>query len=153
MAHNNGMVPRAKGRARSGKASENSAKFAAAVQAGPSLAEAAHMDPAYLAPPLAAMTAGGTFVPHRPPRPPKSEGGKKFKLVSEYKPAGDQPTAIAELVAGVQASERDQVLLGVTGSGKTFTMAKVIEAVQRPALILAPNKTLAAQLYSEFKSF
>src|SRR6201995_1142439 len=93
------------------------------------------------------------WTPHRPARPAKSEGGKKFKLVSEYKPAGDQPTAIAELVAGVQAHERDQVLLGVTGSGKTFTMAKVIEATQRPALILAPNKTLAAQLYSEFKTF
>ena len=76
-----------------------------------------------------------------------------FKLVSEYEPAGDQPTAIKELVAGVRANERDQVLLGVTGSGKTFTMAKVIEAVQRPALILAPNKTLAAQLYAEMKGF
>ncbi|MDE2074835.1 MAG: DEAD/DEAH box helicase family protein, partial [Alphaproteobacteria bacterium] len=93
------------------------------------------------------------FVPHRPARPEKSEGGKRFKLVSEYEPAGDQPTAIAELVAGANAAERDQVLLGVTGSGKTFTMAKVIEAVQRPALILAHNKTLAAQLYSEFKAF
>ena len=93
------------------------------------------------------------FVPHRPARPEKSEGGKKFRLVSEYKPAGDQPTAISELVAGTRADERDQVLLGVTGSGKTFTMAKVIEAVQRPALILAPNKTLAAQLYSEMKLF
>jgi excinuclease ABC subunit B len=153
MAHNNGMVPRSKGRARSAKASENSAKFAAAVQAGPSLADAAHMDPAYLAPPLAAMTAGGTFVPHRPARPEKSEGGKKFKLVSEYKPAGDQPTAIAELVKGVEALDRDQVLLGVTGSGKTYTMAQVIERTQRPALILAPNKTLAAQLYAEFKQF
>ncbi|HEY4274224.1 MAG TPA: excinuclease ABC subunit UvrB [Rhizomicrobium sp.] len=153
MAHNNGMVPRSKGKARAAKGSENSAKFAAAVEAGPSLAEAANMDPAYLAPPLAAMTAGGTFVPHRPARPEKSEGGKKFKLVSEYKPAGDQPTAIAELVKGVTALDRDQVLLGVTGSGKTFTMAQVIEKTQRPALILAPNKTLAAQLYSEFKQF
>ncbi len=88
-----------------------------------------------------------------PVRPEKSEGGITFKLVSEYEPAGDQPTAIKELVAGVRASERDQVLLGVTGSGKTFTMAKVIEAVQRPALILAPNKTLAAQLYAEMKGF
>ena len=76
------------------------------------------------------------FVPHRPERPEKSEGGKRFRLVSEYEPAGDQPTAIAELVAAVNANERDQVLLGVTGSGKTFTMAKVIEAVQRSALIL-----------------
>ncbi len=74
-------------------------------------------------------------------------------MVSEYEPAGDQPTAITELVRGVQADERDQVLLGVTGSGKTFTMAKVIEAVQKPTLILAPNKTLAAQLYGEMKSF
>ena len=73
--------------------------------------------------------------------------------MSDYAPGGDQPQAIAELVKGVEAQERDQVLLGVTGSGKTFTMAKVIEATQRPALILAPNKTLAAQLYGEFKSF
>ena len=96
---------------------------------------------------------GQSFVPHRPARPPKAEGGKPFKIVSEYTPAGDQPTAIAELVAQTEAGERDQVLLGVTGSGKTFTMAKVIEAVQRPALILAPNKILAAQLYGEMKSF
>jgi excinuclease ABC subunit B len=93
------------------------------------------------------------WKPHRPARPDKSEGGRPFKLVSEYEPAGDQPTAIRELVAGAAANEHDQVLLGVTGSGKTFTMAKVIEETQRPALILAPNKTLAAQLYSEFKSF
>jgi excinuclease ABC subunit B len=93
------------------------------------------------------------WTPHRPSRPKKSEGGRPFKLVSDYEPAGDQPTAIAELVAGLENREHDQVLLGVTGSGKTFTMAKVIEATQRPALILAPNKTLAAQLYSEFKSF
>ncbi|MBV9908387.1 MAG: DEAD/DEAH box helicase family protein, partial [Hyphomicrobiales bacterium] len=90
------------------------------------------------------------WLPHRPPRPEKSEGGRSFRVVSEYEPKGDQPQAIAELVKGVEASERDQVLLGVTGSGKTFTMAKVIEATQRPALILAPNKTLAAQLYGEF---
>ena len=93
------------------------------------------------------------FIPHRPPRPEKSEGGVAFKLVSEYAPKGDQPTAIAELVAGVNKHERDQVLLGVTGSGKTFTAAQVISATQRPALVLAPNKTLAAQLYGEFKSF
>ena len=93
------------------------------------------------------------WKPHRPVRPEKSEGGRKFRLVSDYAPAGDQPTAIAELVAGVQEREHDQVLLGVTGSGKTFTMAKVIEETQRPALILAPNKTLAAQLYAEFKNF
>ncbi len=93
------------------------------------------------------------FVPHRPHRPEKSEGGKRFEVISELTPRGDQPTAIRELVAGISAGERDQVLLGVTGSGKTFTMAKVIEATQRPALILAPNKTLAAQLYGEMKSF
>src|SRR4051794_22178518 len=77
----------------------------------------------------------------------------KFKLRSNYQPRGDQPTAIAQLVQGVQGGEKHQVLLGVTGSGKTFTMAKVIEAVDRPALVLAHNKTLAAQLYHEFKSF
>jgi hypothetical protein len=74
-------------------------------------------------------------------------------MVSDYEPAGDQPTAIKDLVEGLENGERSQVLLGVTGSGKTFTMAKVIEATQRPAVILAPNKTLAAQLYSEFKNF
>ena len=95
----------------------------------------------------------GAFVPHRPARPTKIDGGKPFTLVSEYQPAGDQPRAIAELVAGIAADETTQVLLGVTGSGKTFTMAKVIEELQRPALILAPNKILAAQLYGEFKSF
>ncbi len=96
---------------------------------------------------------GANFVPHRPARPEKMEGGRPFKLVSDYQPSGDQPTAIAELVEAANSGERDQVLLGVTGSGKTFTMAKVIEAVQRPALVLAPNKILAAQLYGEFKSF
>jgi len=92
------------------------------------------------------------WTPHRPDRP----AGRKhipFRLETKYTPAGDQPAAIKELVATASTGERDQVLLGVTGSGKTFTMAKVIEATQRPALILAPNKTLAAQLYSEFKSF
>ncbi|WP_448579952.1 excinuclease ABC subunit UvrB, partial [Thermaurantiacus sp.] len=93
------------------------------------------------------------FVPNRPPRPEKSEGGKRFRLVSDYQPAGDQPAAIAALVREALAGERTQVLLGVTGSGKTFTMAKVIEELQRPALVLAPNKILAAQLYGEFKSF
>src|SRR5579863_1864156 len=93
------------------------------------------------------------WTPHRPPRPEKSEGGVRFEIKSEYQPKGDQPTAIAELVEGIQRNDRTQVLLGVTGSGKTYTMAKVIEATQRPALILAPNKTLAAQLYGEFKSF
>jgi excinuclease ABC subunit B len=96
---------------------------------------------------------GQSFIPHRPARPEKSEGGKPFVIKSEYEPSGDQPTAIAELVAQAEAGDKDQVLLGVTGSGKTFTMAKVIERLQRPALILAPNKILAAQLYGEFKSF
>ncbi|MEG3179570.1 excinuclease ABC subunit UvrB [Sphingomonas sp. LT1P40] len=102
---------------------------------------------------LAEPDTGQSFIPHRPNRPEKSEGGRKFKLVTDYTAAGDQPTAIAEMVAAVNAGERDQVLLGVTGSGKTFTVAKVIEATQRPALVLAPNKILAAQLYGEFKSF
>ncbi len=76
-----------------------------------------------------------------------------FKITSEYTPAGDQPTAIKELVAGLNNGEKNQVLLGVTGSGKTFTMANVIESVQRPTLIMAHNKTLAAQLYAEMKGF
>jgi excinuclease ABC subunit B len=90
------------------------------------------------------------FQPIRQPMPP---AGKRLRVESPFEPNGDQPRAISELVQGVEAGERDQVLLGVTGSGKTFTMAKVIEAVQRPTLILAPNKTLAAQLYGEMKSF
>ncbi len=96
---------------------------------------------------------GADFTPHRPARPDKSMGGIPFKLVSDYEPAGDQPTAIRELVGAALDGEKTQVLLGVTGSGKTFTMAKVIETLQRPALVLAPNKILAAQLYGEFKSF
>ncbi|MEO1702482.1 MAG: excinuclease ABC subunit UvrB [Pseudomonadota bacterium] len=128
---------------------------------------------------------GQMWTPHRPARPEKSEGGIQIDMVTEYKPSGDQPTAIADLVEGLQGTpsvagqasdlsethvdraageesagfgssnepERTQVLLGVTGSGKTFTMAKVIEETQRPAVILAPNKTLAAQLYGEFKNF
>ena len=88
-----------------------------------------------------------------PPRRAKLEGGRAFTLKTSFDPAGDQPAAIAELTQGVVAGERDQVLLGATGTGKTFTMAKVIEATQRPAIILAPNKTLAAQLYGEFKGF
>ena len=84
---------------------------------------------------------------------PKLEGGQRFKLASPFQPAGDQPTAIAELTAGINAGDHDQVLLGATGTGKTFTMAKIIEETQRPAIILAPNKTLAAQLYGEFKGF
>ncbi len=83
----------------------------------------------------------------------KLEGGKKFKIKSDFKPAGDQPEAIKRLVNGANKETFNQVLLGVTGSGKTFTMAKVIEATNRPALILAPNKTLAAQLYGEMKTF
>ncbi len=93
------------------------------------------------------------WTPHRPPRPEKSEGGQRLVIKSEFEPKGDQPQAIKDLVEGVKRHDRTQVLLGVTGSGKTFTMAKVIEETQRPALILAPNKTLAAQLYGEFKSF
>jgi len=90
------------------------------------------------------------FMPQRQPARP---GTRRLAVVSDFQPSGDQPTAIRDLVAGVEAGERDQVLLGVTGSGKTFTMAKVIEAVQKPTLILAPNKTLAAQLYGEMKGF
>jgi excinuclease ABC subunit B len=93
------------------------------------------------------------WAPHRPPRPEKSEGGVPLVFKSELEPKGDQPQAIADLVEGAKRHDRTQVLLGVTGSGKTFTMAKVIEVTQRPALVLAPNKTLAAQLYGEFKSF
>ena len=95
------------------------------------------------------------WTPHRPEREwEKTEGGVTFKLHSKYKPSGDQPQAIDELVTGLkEEDEFDQVLLGVTGSGKTFTMANIIERTQRPALILAPNKTLAAQLYGEFKDF
>ncbi|MEO1679425.1 MAG: excinuclease ABC subunit UvrB [Pseudomonadota bacterium] len=89
-----------------------------------------------------------------PPRErEKLEGGRQFLMHTEFAPAGDQPTAIEELAQGVREGERDQVLLGATGTGKTFTMAKVIEETQRPAIILAPNKTLAAQLYGEFKGF
>ena len=105
------------------------------------------------------MTTGPTvaeiaaWVPHRPDRPEKSEGGRRFRLVSDFQPSGDQPAAIAELLEGVNNGEQNQVLLGVTGSGKTFTIAHLIERTQRPTLILAQNKTLAAQLYGEMKSF
>ncbi len=102
---------------------------------------------------MGAFEAPAIWIPHRPDRPKKSEGGKRFQLVSEFEPKGDQPAAIKALCEGLAERERDQVLLGVTGSGKTFTMAKIIEQTQRPALILAPNKTLAAQLYGEFKNF
>ncbi len=83
----------------------------------------------------------------------KLEGGIKLITVSDFKPAGDQPEAIKKLISGIKNKKNDQVLLGVTGSGKTFSMAKIIEALNRPALILAPNKTLAAQLYGEMKNF
>ncbi len=114
----------------------------------PGVAEVSHAFVMDVAPSVAVA-----WAPHRPARPAKAEGGRKFKLAAPYEPAGDQPTAIAELVEGIKAREGDQVLLGVTGSGKTFTMAKIIEQTQRPALILAPNKTLAAQLYGEFRQF
>ncbi len=94
------------------------------------------------------------WEPHRPERLPTTKIlSKPLRVVSKYEPAGDQPTAIKELSGGLKEGEWDQVLLGATGTGKTFTMAKVIEQMQRPALILAPNKTLAAQLYGEFKAF
>ncbi|MBC7138980.1 MAG: excinuclease ABC subunit UvrB [Defluviimonas sp.] len=102
------------------------------------------------------MPHNNTNMPmHRPDvlTRPKLEGGRRFVMHSPFQPAGDQPTAIAELAEGVRSGERDQVLLGATGTGKTFTMAKIIEQTQRPAIILAPNKTLAAQLYGEFKGF
>ncbi|MFK0684058.1 excinuclease ABC subunit UvrB [Ochrobactrum sp. BD67] len=96
---------------------------------------------------------GELWTPHRPVRPEKSEGGVPIRMETEFEPSGDQPTAIRDLVEGLENNDRTQVLLGVTGSGKTFTMAQVIQQTQRPALILAPNKTLAAQLYGEFKNF
>ncbi|MGY8935454.1 MAG: excinuclease ABC subunit UvrB [Alphaproteobacteria bacterium] len=83
----------------------------------------------------------------------RGEGGQPFELVSDYEPAGDQPQAIDQLILGLEQGDRDQVLLGVTGSGKTFTVAQTIQRLQRPALVLAPNKTLAAQLYGEMKNF
>jgi len=83
----------------------------------------------------------------------RGEGGQPFELVSDYEPAGDQPQAIDQLIMGLEQGDRDQVLLGVTGSGKTFTVAQTIQRLQRPALVLAPNKTLAAQLYGEMKNF
>jgi excinuclease ABC subunit B len=107
------------------------------------MSQAAARPPALSTPHLA-------FMPQKQPRRPDRT---PFKVVSEFEPNGDQPTAIRDLVSGAELGERDQVLLGVTGSGKTFTMAKMIERLQRPTLILAPNKTLAAQLYAEMKSF
>jgi excinuclease ABC subunit B len=99
------------------------------------------------------VEGAAAWAPHRPERPEKSEADTAFRLDTEYTPAGDQPTAIADLREGIENGESDQVLLGVTGSGKTFTIAQLISQTQRPALILAPNKTLAAQLYGEFKQF
>ncbi|MEE2999894.1 MAG: DEAD/DEAH box helicase family protein, partial [Pseudomonadota bacterium] len=90
------------------------------------------------------------FIPQK--RPTLSPG-EPLKVVSKFKPSGDQPQAIKKIVAGLNAGEKDQVLLGVTGSGKTFTIARTIQEVNRPTLILAPNKTLAAQLYGEMKDF
>ena len=78
---------------------------------------------------------------------------KKFKLCSDYSPSGDQPSAISKILDGISNGFRSQVLLGVTGSGKTFTLANVIESIQRPTIVLAPNKTLAAQLYGEMKEY
>ena len=129
-----------------------------------SLEDAAGLDNSGVTATVAALSAliesgnplhknGVLWTPHRPARPEKSEGGIAIEMKSDFEPAGDQPTAIKDLVEGVANLDRTQVLLGVTGSGKTFTMAKVIEETQRPALILAPNKTLAAQLYGEFKNF
>ncbi|HEY0202835.1 MAG TPA: DEAD/DEAH box helicase family protein, partial [Acetobacteraceae bacterium] len=102
---------------------------------------------------LARKLAEAAPVTFEPKKQAAKTGGKPLRVVSEYQPAGDQPTAIRDLVGGLQSGDRDQVLLGVTGSGKTFSIAKVIEAAQRPALVLAPNKTLAAQLYGEMKGF
>jgi excinuclease ABC subunit B len=102
---------------------------------------------------LARKLAEAAPVTFEPKKQAAKTGGKPLRVVSEYQPAGDQPTAIHDLVGGLRAGDRDQVLLGVTGSGKTFSIAKVIEAAQRPALVLAPNKTLAAQLYAEMRGF
>ena len=125
------------------KASEGSSGVTATVEALSKLIESG--DPHF--------RDGKAWVPHRPARPEKSEGGITIHMKTDFEPSGDQPTAIGDLVSGLSDDDRTQVLLGVTGSGKTFTMAKVIEHTQRPALILAPNKTLAAQLYGEFKNF
>jgi excinuclease ABC subunit B len=108
------------------------------------------MSQTLIRPPLGHPLPPMLFMPQKQPAKPVT---RRLQVVSDYEPAGDQPAAIAMLSEGVRQDERDQVLLGVTGSGKTFTMAKVIEQVQKPTLILAPNKTLAAQLYGEMKSF
>src|SRR5579884_549361 len=94
-----------------------------------------------------------TMLPVLVAERPQGDIERPFKLSSEFQPAGDQPQAIDELCEGLRRGEKDQVLLGVTGSGKTFTMAHVIARTGRPAIVLAPNKTLAAQLYGEMKSF
>jgi excinuclease ABC subunit B len=85
--------------------------------------------------------------------PTARDGGGRFQLVSPYSPAGDQPRAIERLAAGFEAGLAHQTLLGVTGSGKTYTIANVVQQIQKPTIVMAPNKTLAAQLYGEFKSF
>ncbi|MGO1118690.1 excinuclease ABC subunit UvrB [Rhodovibrionaceae bacterium A322] len=100
-----------------------------------------------------APSADATALPATAAKTDVLDESRPLELVSEYKPAGDQPQAIEDLLGGLTQGERDQVLLGVTGSGKTFTMAQVIQETQRPTLVLAPNKTLAAQLYSEMKTF
>jgi len=102
---------------------------------------------------LARKLSDAPPVTFEPKKQATKTGGKPLRVVSDYQPAGDQPAAIRDLTGGLMAGDRDQVLLGVTGSGKTFSIAKVIEAAQRPALVLAPNKTLAAQLYAEMKGF
>ena len=104
---------------------------------------------------IVGLVAGAaiSFIPHRPPRPEKSEGGVSFRLQSELEPKGDQPQAIEKLVDGARHGLAKQTLLGVTGSGKTFTMANIVNTLQRPTLILAHNKTLAAQLCNEFREF
>src|SRR5437588_2889321 len=94
-----------------------------------------------------------TMLPLLVAERPQADIGRAFRISSEFQPAGDQPQAIDQLCEGIERDERDQVLLGVTGSGKTFTMAHVIQRIQRPAIVLAPNKTLAAQLYGEMRSF
>ncbi|MBM3565601.1 MAG: hypothetical protein FJX42_05760, partial [Alphaproteobacteria bacterium] len=111
---------------------------------GESSAESAPLTISPTAPPA------GIFSPLKRPAP---SGGRRFRLDSPYAPAGDQPQAITALTEAARKGERDQVLLGVTGSGKTFTVAHVIQNLQRPTLVLAPNKTLAAQLYAEMKGF
>src|SRR5690606_38216569 len=94
-----------------------------------------------------------SFPPHHPLPMSDHRESRPFKLVSPYQPAGDQPQAIEKLSEGFEAGLAKQTLLGVTGSGKTYTIANVVERIQKPTLVMAPNKTLAAQLYGEFKAF